>query len=406
MFFGFRSVTKTAPRVSLRGGVDKHHEPLTPEQNARVDSALNPRLDKTETLTSMANEDITRDTMIKRGAPNQWMNDELINMYYMLLAARNVIEVAMGLAVPRIYVFSSFFYDKLMTVEKNKEPKYDFSAVSRWTLKGRGAQAVDTDIFQFDRLFFPVNKGSNHWMLVVVFVRSKLVQAVDSFRSMGNVAFEDNVLHYLNDKWAQLHPGMPFGTWTTGAPASTLPNGDGVPLSAVPRQTNGYDCGVFTCMFGDYLSENLPLTFTQQDIGFFRRRILSCLLERRIPITVVTGEGGKREQLQSAEEEPFAPAVIELDSDVEDSDVEQELPWKRSRAATLASIVSSGASSASTEMKSLFASTANAILAYAQPDVKAAQGVKAIDIDETDVVKETIDLTGDEGGGARAMDLT
>ena len=48
--------------------------------------------------------------------------------------------------------------------------------------------------------------------------------------------------------------------------------------SETPQQLNGYDCGVFTIMYADFLTENLPLSFSQKDIALFRERICAALL--------------------------------------------------------------------------------------------------------------------------------
>jgi sentrin-specific protease 1 len=40
-----------------------------------------------------------------------------------------------------------------------------------------------------------------------------------------------------------------------------------------PQQTNGIDCGVFTCMFASYLSEDLPLQFGQADMNAIRHKL-------------------------------------------------------------------------------------------------------------------------------------
>jgi Ulp1 family protease len=46
----------------------------------------------------------------------------------------------------------------------------------------------------------------------------------------------------------------------------------------IPLQDNGSDCGVFTCKFADYLGERLDLTFSAEDMPYFRRRLLVDLL--------------------------------------------------------------------------------------------------------------------------------
>jgi hypothetical protein len=48
--------------------------------------------------------------------------------------------------------------------------------------------------------------------------------------------------------------------------------------SETPQQKNGYDCGVFTIMYADFLTENLPLSFSQKDIALSRERICAALL--------------------------------------------------------------------------------------------------------------------------------
>lgn len=48
-----------------------------------------------------------------------------------------------------------------------------------------------------------------------------------------------------------------------------------------PRQRNGYDCGVFTCMFADFLSKDCPLVFGQDHVNQCRERIALSILQGR-----------------------------------------------------------------------------------------------------------------------------
>lgn len=41
----------------------------------------------------------------------------------------------------------------------------------------------------------------------------------------------------------------------------------------VPQQGNNNDCGVFVCMFADFLTLNLPLVFEQEDMVNIRWRL-------------------------------------------------------------------------------------------------------------------------------------
>ena len=49
-----------------------------------------------------------------------------------------------------------------------------------------------------------------------------------------------------------------------------------------PRQENGSDCGVFSAMCADFLSEDLELAFSQRDIPHFRHRIANAILTARL----------------------------------------------------------------------------------------------------------------------------
>ncbi len=43
-------------------------------------------------------------------------------------------------------------------------------------------------------------------------------------------------------------------------------------------QDNGFDCGVFTCKTADFVSRGARLTFGQEHMPYFRRRIAAELL--------------------------------------------------------------------------------------------------------------------------------
>ena len=51
---------------------------------------------------------------------------------------------------------------------------------------------------------------------------------------------------------------------------------------AIPKQDNGYDCGVFVCMFADFLTDNLPFAFSQADMDLFRKKIFVSIKRQKI----------------------------------------------------------------------------------------------------------------------------
>ena len=50
----------------------------------------------------------------------------------------------------------------------------------------------------------------------------------------------------------------------------------------IPRQMNGSDCGMFTLKYAEYLSRNASITFTQEDMPYFRRRIVYEIVNNKV----------------------------------------------------------------------------------------------------------------------------
>ena len=49
----------------------------------------------------------------------------------------------------------------------------------------------------------------------------------------------------------------------------------------IPQQMNGSDCGVFSCMFAEYICSNKRITFTQQDMPYFRNKMVYEILKSK-----------------------------------------------------------------------------------------------------------------------------
>lgn len=70
----------------------------------------------------------------------------------------------------------------------------------------------------------------------------------------------------------------------------------------IPLQENVYDCGVFSCMYAEFASRNRPMAFTQQNMEYFRLRMV---------YEICTGEllqatGGDLEVLHAEVEHDYA----------------------------------------------------------------------------------------------------
>jgi len=94
--------------------------------------------------------------------PRQWLNDEVINYYMMMLNERCVRQKK------KYFCFSTFFYT--MYIENG------YDRVKRWTTRKK------IDIFELDILFIPVHLGT-HWCLGVIYMTLKKFEYYDS---LGN----------------------------------------------------------------------------------------------------------------------------------------------------------------------------------------------------------------------------
>ncbi|CAB9517227.1 Sentrin-specific protease 2 [Seminavis robusta] len=223
-----------------------------------------------EVLQSEGPDTVLRGSM-RTLRPGQWLNDEIIHFFLVMLAKR---DEELCLADPdrkRSHFFKSFFITKLRNeghTDPNKDGAYEYRNVKRWSKKVPGK-----DIFNLDKIIFPINQGRMHWVCAVAFMQEKRIQFYDSMGSSGK-EYLDDLFQYIKDEHQDKKK-------------APLPDEDQWELvtctSDTPQQGNGFDCGVFTCMFADFLSKNCPLLFSQKHVDQCRKRVaLSILLGKAI----------------------------------------------------------------------------------------------------------------------------
>ena len=129
--------------------------------------------------------------------------------------------------------------------------------------------------FEFDMLFIPIHLNG-HWNLVVVDLRGgrecfALYDSLYSRETSTNKTILDNIQRYIGDE-ASAKAGMqlPVSSW----PRHYREN--------IPKQKNGYDCGVFMMRFAEYLSRDHVLAFGQHDIAHFRHRAVVEILRMKV----------------------------------------------------------------------------------------------------------------------------
>ncbi|XP_043271833.1 ubiquitin-like-specific protease ESD4 [Venturia canescens] len=160
------------------------------------------------------------------------LNDEVINNYLELISNEDV------------YVMNSFFFPRLHI--------NGHVAVKRWTKR--------INIFKFRKVIVPIHLG-NHWCLAVIDMLFGEICYYDSFKG-SQPAYLATLLEYLVQE-AKEKNEVPINKeeWTLGNKTN------------IPCQTNGYDCGVFTCQFARYEAANRAIDFTQQDMLQIRARM-------------------------------------------------------------------------------------------------------------------------------------
>ncbi|KJP88727.1 hypothetical protein AK88_01608 [Plasmodium fragile] len=202
-------------------------------------------------------------SQIKCLMDTKWLNDEVINFYMSMLQEYNTNNIKKDTAnnfLPKIFTFSTFFFQSL-----SSNGTYNYNKVSRWTKRKK------VDIFAFDLILIPLHVGGNHWTLGSINMKEKKIKLYDSL-NMTNTKFFEYMRRYIVDEMRdKKQMELDVSEWEYSL--------DGRSEVGIPCQENGYDCGVFTCMFAKCLSFNRRFDFSQRDIKEIRMKMVSY--ERR-----------------------------------------------------------------------------------------------------------------------------
>ena len=237
--------------------------PFTDDETGRVRQALGSG-DPTEVLCRFDTDYITRQNM-QTLRPGCWLSDEVIHFFLAMLAQRDQDLCAADPGRKRSHFFKSFFMTKLLNEgHATQSGVYEYRNVKRWSKKVPGK-----DIFNLDKIVFPINVNRSHWVCVVAFMQEKKIQFYDSMGDDG-MEFLQAVFRYIQDEHLdkKKKPLPDVDQWQL------------VPCTNdTPQQLNLVDCGVFTCMFADFVTKNCPLLFGQEHINQCRQRIALSILQ-------------------------------------------------------------------------------------------------------------------------------
>jgi sentrin-specific protease 1 len=215
-------------------------------------------LDETKVIANkfQINMTKTKITSLNKGT---WLNDEVINYYLGILQERDNFLCTKYSYRKKSYYFNSFFWTKL--TENNE---FNFDHVKRWT--------KSFCIFDFDKVFIPINVVNAHWALIVIYISEKEICYYDSL--VGTEGSKKQkvkliiILNYLEMEAAAKEKSFSTNEWKLIE----------TNVEKVPQQTNSYDCGMFMIYCADYISDDLPLLYKQSEMTDNRLKVFAAIL--------------------------------------------------------------------------------------------------------------------------------
>jgi len=242
---------------------------LTHVQQINVDNAIYGTGDHEVLATSDDGADSVKRKSMETLRPEVWLNDEIVNYYLKnCLRRRDERFCRENTSRKRSHFFNTFFVQQLFNEKNgnaNLKGKYTYNNVKRWHKHAHGK-----NVFNLDYVFFPVNKSNVHWTLVVVFMEEKRIQYYDSYEGEGKGRkYLNGILQYLKDEHKrQFKSDMDESEWRL-VTCSTIDT---------PQQLNGCDCGVFVCLFADFIAMDCAPVFDQSCIDKCRDWIALSIL--------------------------------------------------------------------------------------------------------------------------------
>ncbi|KXS19360.1 cysteine proteinase [Gonapodya prolifera JEL478] len=180
----------------------------------------------------------------------QWLNDEVINFYFNLLMQR---QTDFPETHAKVHCFNTFFYSKLR--------KDGYGSIKRWTRK--------VDIFAVDYILIPVHL-SLHWCCAAINLKGKRIEYYDSLHGDNKQCLQ-LLRDYLKSEYKDKKGGqLDLSEWRDHSPKN------------IPGQENGFDCGVFTSTFANYISLERTFDFGQRDMKYLRKRMIYEILTKKL----------------------------------------------------------------------------------------------------------------------------
>ncbi|ORX59347.1 cysteine proteinase [Piromyces finnis] len=229
---------------------NKNFPELSDEAYEDIEEAIGPGSEN-EVLIEEFNIPIKRHD-IRTLINGEWLNDEIINFYGNLIMERSKNTTN---EYPPVYFFNTFFYGTLSST--------GYRAVRRWTRK--------FDLFLYDFVIVPIHLG-NHWCCSAINFKKKRFEYYDSLHGSDRNALYILRNYIQEESRDKKKCEYDFTGWENYCPKD------------IPSQLNGYDCGIFTLLFAEYISREEEFDFDQSHIEYVRDRIIYEILNKKLLI--------------------------------------------------------------------------------------------------------------------------
>ncbi|PWN40155.1 cysteine proteinase [Ceraceosorus guamensis] len=219
---------------------------------------------------------IVNNRNLQRLRPGQWLDDESINFYAVLINNRSndmrelraaALEGERKRAKKAQGYWDVHAFQTHMFVKIQRE---GHAGVKRWTKK--------VDVFSKDRIIFPVNRSNSHWVTAAINLRQRRFEFYDSMTGGWAHDAAHALRAWLEAEWLAKKASSFDGKTldTSGWDVYDCPTN--------PQQENGSDCGVFTVLMMEHLSRRDPCldedlremewNFAQSNVPYYRRRMI------------------------------------------------------------------------------------------------------------------------------------
>ena len=256
----------SSPAEYLISAKDQSDRPLSECERHLVEGCMHNQGDTSQNIVQDGSDSVTAESM-KTLKPGKWLNDEVI--CYFLKRCLGDRDKKLCLEQPgrkRSHFFNSFFVQNMLDEKSDNASlrgKYNYKMVERWSNKVPGG-----DLFNLKYIFIPINLDNTHWTSAVIFMEEKRIQYYDSMGGTDMTKLE-GLLQYLKDEFkAKKGRVLDKREWT-------LVNC----TRDTPGQGNGFDCGVFTCLFADIITMDGVPTFKQTTSS--RQRIALSIIQSK-----------------------------------------------------------------------------------------------------------------------------